>query len=301
MAAAIAARFAGSLAALISAFLSLLSPQLIASSQRFLTEALAAFLVTLLVLTWMNNTRKGWTVGGAARLGLVLGTLLAARNIFLLWVPIVVLMVPGSGNSPGKRWAWRPKAVCLLACLLVIGPWWTRNILVTHDFMPFGSQAAITLTGGFGPLALESGGVWVSDSGDGTQELEAQHLDPLTFETRLAKFRSNLVRQWIRQHPVAVVRLMFLHVWQELRPRRYPFPFLMLLAGGLGAFLFRKLAGVGFIVLLVCINIAGVAMTFSAEGRFMVPVLPLLIALASALAAAVIRKQFPADTLLTGF
>jgi 4-amino-4-deoxy-L-arabinose transferase-like glycosyltransferase len=287
IAAAIAARFAGLAAAIISAFLSLLSPQLLTSSERFLTEALAAFLVTLLVWTWLRNMQRGWTIAGAARLGLVLGALIAARNIFVVWLPLIVLLVPGSEDSPGKKWAWRPKAVCLLACLVVIGPWWVRNILVTKDFMPFGSQAAITLTGGFGPRALESRGVWLSDNGDGVQELSAQHLDPLTFETQLAKFRSSLTKQWMRQHPVDVSRLMFLHVWQELRPRTYyPFPFCILLAGGLGAFSLRKSPGVGIIVLLVCMNIFSIALTFSAEGRFMVPVQLLLVALAGALGAA---------------
>src|SRR5438876_2997810 len=290
IAAAISARFAGSLAAMMTTFLSLLSPQLIGSSQRFLTEALAAFLVTLLAWIWLSNTRRGWTIAGAARLGIVLGALVAARSFFVLWVPIA-LFVPGSENSSGKRRAWRSKAVCTLACLLVIGPWWVRNILVTRDFMPFGTQAAIGLPGGFGPSALESRGVWKSDNVDGMQELQAQHLDPLTFETQLAKFRSSLTMRWMRQHPLDVLRLMFLHVWQELRPRGFPFTSCVLLAGGLGAFLFRRSPGIGVITLLVFMNIVGIALTYTAEGRFMIPVQLLLVALTGALAGAAVGPK----------
>ena len=164
--------------------------------------------------------------------------------------------------------------------------------------MPLGTQGAINLPAGFSPGALRSQGVWFSNRGDGEQELSAQNLDPLTFEVRLAKIRSSLVTNWMRQHPLDVLKLMALHVWQELRPRGHIFTDWLLLAGLLAAFLFRRSPGIGIILLFVGLNIFGVALTYSAAGRFMVPVQPLLVALVGAMAAVAarsLRRRFNAE------
>lgn len=289
MAAAIAARFAGTAASFLTAALSVLSPQLIASSQRFLTEALAAFLVTLLAWTWLNHHRKEKAWWHAAKLGVILGLLVATRSIFLLWLPLV-LLVPETKLD--LRRCWRPKAICLLVFLAVIGPWWLRNILVTREFMPFGTEGAINLPAAFGPRAMKFQGVWAPNHEDGEQELTAQNLDRLNFEVRLAKFRSALTIQWMREHPLDVVYLMLLHVWQELRPHGRFFYDWLLVLGGIAAIFFRKSPGIGVPVLFVGMNILSIALTWSVEGRFMVPVQLLLIALTSAMAAELARHAF---------
>ena len=51
-----------------------------------------------------------------------------------------------------------------------------------------------------------------------------------------------------------------------------------------------KSPGVPAIVLMVCANILSIAMTYSAGGRFMVPMQPLLIALVAAMMVAVVRQ-----------
>ena len=56
-------------------------------------------------------------------------------------------------------------------------------------------------------------------------------------------------------------------------------------------FLFRRSPGIGVITLLVFMNIVGIALTYSAEGRFMIPVQLLLVALTGALAGAAVGPK----------
>jgi 4-amino-4-deoxy-L-arabinose transferase-like glycosyltransferase len=294
IAAVIAARFGGRLAAVMTAGLGVLNPNFIASSQRFLTEALATFLVSLLVWAWLKNREPGSSLTGAARVGFVLALLIAARTIFVFWIPIAFL-VPAYKDVSGRKRTWLPKAVCLVTCLLVIGPWFVRNIVVTKAFMPLGTEGAINLPTAFGPRALASAGVWVADMGDGMPELLAQNLDPLTFEVRLAKIRSALTFDWMSQHALAVMKLMVLHIWQELRPNKHIAADVLLVMGVLAAVFFRKSPDIRAMSLFFCLNILSVSLTWSVQGRFMIPVQPLLISLTGAIVAEFARKRIILD------
>jgi hypothetical protein len=106
----------------------------------------------------------------------------------------------------------------------------------------------------------------------------------------VAKIRSALTLKWMWEHPLDVLRLMGMHVWQELRPRRGPMIWNLLLPAALLALLyFRKSPGALVVALIVFANIFSVAMTWGATGRFMVPVQPLLLALVSAMAVSSAR------------
>ncbi len=290
LAAAVSVHFGGLAAGPVAAALLLQSPQLTRYSQMFMTEGLAMLLIALLACIWLRQVRKQWTLGSAVASGLVLGGLMAVRSIYMLWVPMA-LFAPGT-DPGGGRWAWRAKGLCLLACLLVIGPWWIRNIAVTGAFMPAGTQAPLNLPAGFGPQALQYEGLWRSIRDDDPQKLRAENIDPysVTFEVRLAQARSARTLAWMREHPVDVARLMGLHVWQEIRPRgQLPWD-LLLPAAAIAAFVFRKSPGIGIIVLMVLANIMSVALTWGAGGRFMTPVQPLLLALVGAMLVHAVRQ-----------
>jgi 4-amino-4-deoxy-L-arabinose transferase-like glycosyltransferase len=289
-AAATSAEFAGSLGAIITAFLVLQCPQLTAYSHMFMTESLATFLVCLLAWTWLKNEKTGWTTRGQAALGILLGTLFATRSIFLLWVPVVALFVPATRTARRAKNSWRGKAICFLFALLVITPWSVRNVVVTKNFMPFGTLAQRELPAGFGPAAIQSSGYWtpayIYPEG---KEIPAG----LDGEVQLAKTDSSFALHWMVQHPVDVIRLMFLHVWQEAKPLDNRW---LLYLGTLSAFTLRKSPGVGVIVILVALNIVSVALTWSVGGRFMVPVQPLLAALVGAMISRQIISSLEQNT-----
>lgn len=281
--AALAAHFAGLLAVPVAAALLLRSPLLTSYSQELLTEALAACLVTLLVWLWVSYSDRPVTVRAAALSGIVLGLMILARNIFVLWLPIAMLM-PGR-TAPGLG-IWRARAICVLACVLVVAPWWTRNVLITNAFLPMGSQGPINLPAGFSDHALENDGRWRSNPGDGAPELIAAGVDPFSieYEVRLSRHRSALTWTWMREHPREVLRLMGLHVWQELRPGgQFLFWNLLLPAAVAALIYFRRRPGVLAVALVLCATLVSIALTWGATGRFMVPVEPVMLALISAM------------------
>ncbi len=291
VAAAVSAEIAGIAAAPVTMAIALTLPLLRLFAHEFRTEGLAALLVTLLAWTWVRNGKTGWTGIRCVASGLVLGALAMTRSIFLLWIPLT-MFAPGADRSSGKG-AWRGRAISVAVALLVIGPWWVRNCVVLEAFMPFGTQAAINLPAGFGPRALRFKGQWMSNPGDGAPEIAALKLDPVASEVRLAQYRSALALRWIREHPLDALRLMGLHMWQEVMPRRLPYPTgaWLLPVAALAAVYLRRSAGVGVIVLMVAANMLGIALTWSARGQFMAPVQPMLAALAGAMAVAVARRM----------
>jgi hypothetical protein len=284
-AAAISAEIAGLLAAPLTMAVALFLPLLRLFAHEFRTEGLAALLVTLLAWMWIRNGTTGWTARRAVLAGLVLGVLALSRSIFMLWIPLT-LLAPGADRSSGRA-AWRGRALSVAVALLVIGPWWIRNCVVLEALMPFGTQAPLNLPAGFSDRALRFKGQWMSNPGDGVEEVDAMNLGPVQSDVWLAKHRSALTLRWIRANPVNALRLMGMHMWQEVKPRRLPYPtgaWLLPLAALAAVFLYRS-AGVRVVALMMAANMLGIALTWSARGQFMAPVQPMLAALVGALAA----------------
>jgi hypothetical protein len=111
----------------------------------------------------------------------------------------------------------------------------------------------------------------------------------------LAKHRQKLTLDWMMDNPGQVLHLMRLHVSQELKPGRDFYSRWLLPAAALSALILWRFPAAWVLVLIVAGNILSIAMTYSAGGRFMVPLQPLLAAL---VAAAVVYGLRQALTLL---
>ena len=212
-----------------------------------------------------------------------------SRSMFVLWLPFAAFMPTGKA-VPGGPGRWSVRACGVLVCLLVVAPWWARNIVVTGAFLPTGSQGHINLPAGFSQRALDNEGRWRSNSGDGAAELEAAGIDPFSieYEVRLARHRFSLAVAWMRTHPVEVVRLMWLHVWQELRPRRGRTDWTSLVPAVVVALvIFRRHPGTPAVALALAAMSMSVALTWGSIGKFILPVLPTVVALVAALAVAI--------------
>jgi len=294
LAGAIAAQMGGWLAAIIVGLIAVRSQQLFQYSHEFMTETGAAFMVTLFAWTWLYSARRGWTRRRAFVTGMALGGLIATRSIFVLWLP-VVLFVPRLPEATSRKSWLLPKALCLAGCLLVIGPWWVRNMAITGARLPFGTEGALNLPAGFGPLALANHGLWAPNQGDGSDQVWARvKPDMRAFEVELARYRQRSTLRWMVRNPRDVLDLMRLHVWQEIKPHGDPFTDYLPLVAVLCAVWFRKTAPARLILLMFAANLFGIAMTWSVGGRFLVPLFPMFIAVVGAAGAVVARRAIEA-------
>jgi len=290
LAAAIALEFSGLAAAFVAAVVLIQIPDISVFARERLTEALATLLVALLAWMWVRSSTREPSVRTAVLSGAVLGLMILARSIFVIWLPAAMLM-PAKPSLPGSTRRWVARACCVGACLLVVGPWWTRNIILTGAFLPTGTQGPINLTAGFSQRALDNEGRWRSNSGDGAKEIEDAGVDPYSveYEVRLARHRSALAREWMWNHPREVVQLMGLHVWQEFRTRRARTDWTLLLPAFVVALLyFHRHPGVRSMLVLFAATLLSIALTWGVTGRFVVPLQPLAAAMASAMAVSIV-------------
>ena len=287
LAALVALEFAGIPAAVLTMVMLLLSPDVTLFARERQAEALATFFVSLLTWIWVSKSGGPPSLRAAAVSGAVLGLLILSRSNFVFFLPLAVL-IPVWASARGSPGRWIVSACCVLACLLVVAPWWTRNIVVTGAFLPTGSQGHINLPAGFSQRALDNEGRWRSNDDDGG--LEASGIDPysIEFEVRLAEQRFARALEWMRAHPREVVNLMGLHIWQELRVRRGRTDWTLLVPAIVVALVFfRRHPGTPIIALILAAMLMSIALTWGSVGKFIVPVHPVTVAIVAAMAVAI--------------
>ena len=106
----------------------------------------------------------------------------------------------------------------------------------------------------------------------------------------LARYRQQLTLHWMAQHPIEVLHLMWMHVATELQPRRGGLFRWLLPLAAVAAIILWRYPATWVVTLVVASNIMSIAMTYSAGGRFMLPVQPLLVALVAAMAVYLVAQ-----------
>jgi hypothetical protein len=151
-----------------------------------------------------------------------------------------------------------------------------RNCLALKGCWPLGTQGAIGLYGGYSDEAFARKGVWenqplaVSDGSENRSSLEREK------EAAVAGLRRS--REWMKSNTSKLPVLAAMKMWSEMRPRgeRQVLLFLLAIAGVFGWWRANKreaVLGLG----IVAAFILSVAATYSDEGRFVIPVLPIIL------------------------
>lgn len=258
-------------------------------ARAILTEALAALLLTTLTwLLWRLRERRDTRT--AALAGLTLGLALLNRSAFVLWLPALVAglsvllwsgpppappAVESVSESAGQRCRTilRLLAVLLAAAGLVYLPWAVRNIRLLGQFMPLGAQGLMELSAAFSDRALERQGVWFNlDSFEFFSEVDAPDMSRIERERIRAQWSRQQAVQWIRQHPWESLQLGGWKILHEYRPRSVP-EWCIGGAAVLGAILSWRRRDTQLLLLLHLANATAIAVTWSVEGRFLVPLL----------------------------
>jgi len=122
------------------------------------TEGLAFAFLSLMV--WLIARGDRLRTGGyCIYAGLALGLLCLDRSIFVLMVPFACLTLAAAKPQPAAR-VLKSTAVIFAIAMLVQMPWWVRNVAVSGQFLPLGTQGGFNLPDEYGPYALGIGTQW---------------------------------------------------------------------------------------------------------------------------------------------
>ncbi|MBL8812260.1 MAG: hypothetical protein JNM43_18995 [Planctomycetaceae bacterium] len=254
-------------------------------ARTILTEPLSLCLVTLLtvlLLTRRSAAPKS-SIWFLSSIGLCLGLMLWTRSSFALWLPGVLLFAPillprteSSDIAVHSRGIWiryRSMFIALSLAVIIFLPWMVRNCMVLQHIMPLGTQGLMELPAGFSDEAVQRGGVWFHLSSTGFfQKVDKPEMSTLERELARADFSASEAERWIKNHPHQAIKLGFMKVWNEYRPRSMPETILSLLSVA-GLMLTIRRPATHVMITLHCVSALAIAATWSVEGRFLVPLM----------------------------
>ncbi len=171
-----AERFLGRPAAIAAAVIYALDPLLVVAGGLLYPEAVAAVLMTAVVLVAWEAAKRSSTAL-AALAGSLLGLLALFRPVALVVVPVVATWVLVAGNARLSRRALHAGLVGL-ACLLVLTPWTYRNYRTHGRLIP------VSLAGTEG-TSVSSGAI--AQRGVAGAVVHKALADPVAMATHMAR------------------------------------------------------------------------------------------------------------------
>ena len=280
----LAFRLGGLGAAIFTLLLSLTDERVHFFSERYLTEGMACFGVILLVFIFFSLLKnKKMCLFFLA--GMTFGYLVVLRNIFVLWYPFVVVIVLGLFDGVWKTYFQRKNS---LACLLfLVGalilplPWWVRNCIALKSFMPFGTQAGVTLFQGYNDSVLWTKKNETSVKPDSyyyslAMTTRYQEWMGTRYEVERMKASSQFISDWITRNiyhmPEVVIHKAYM-LWKW----RSTHQFILIISALLGCLtIWNKRMKMVFVTIIVAIT-TSVALTHSTDnGRYLFPIYPIL-------------------------
>lgn len=275
----VARRAADVAAGIVAAALVTIYLPLVQFSSELLTETLFTFLLILILYLGLRLVQE-WTGRLALFLGVAMGLLALTKfkGIFVAVIFLPLFLFIGRKRKLPLRWAVVP---CLVA-LLVYSPWVVRNSLIEHTFVPMGSGAGNSLISGM--PAKEQRSVYKGVKKSGTS---AQRND-----TALKRGIEEILKK--PGSFIAGSGRHFLQMWLNLgfdkSPSKGSILFALtnsfsLLAGAAGAVAMWRRGGPGrdlvSMVTITLIAFTAIHMATLADGRYSVPLLPLVFVVAS--------------------
>lgn len=245
-----------------------------------LTEAMSLFLTSLMILQLLDlqNLKEPTPRRILVRslgIGIVLGLSLLTRTLMVLWVPGLMLVLLWILRRLGQsfRLAFAAVALFLMGLGVIVAPWAVRNITLTGELMPLGTQGGSQLSAAFGEEAWREKGVWVNlDRKDFFAPVVKDSQTHLERELQKAKYSQSQAIQWIKANPIKAVVLFPLKIWQECRPRTLGEWIIRLLCL-MGAIAIWRTALGQLLLAILAVNFFAIGITWSVEGRFLLPVL----------------------------
>ncbi|MFG0335764.1 MAG: glycosyltransferase family 39 protein [Maioricimonas sp. JB049] len=242
------------------------------STREVLTESLACLSITLLIVALVALLRRPSTLKGIL-CGIAWGLAILTRTMFVLWGPVLLLLLLATPQWRQNRKLQQAAAVLIATTLLLCSPWWTRNCTVLDSFMPLGTQGREQLSAAYSDEAFRRAGMWFNLNTTGFfDELDLQQTDPLAAAKRRARYSATRAREWITTHPVRTALLVPLRIMQEFRPHG-PGELAILMFGLLGIVILAARVEGQVIAAVLLAQALTVGLTWSVSGRFLIPLL----------------------------
>lgn len=285
------------IAAVLTIVLALMDRTIRTYSIDFLTEPIALCLTTLVVATGIalidtDSQTRLWRL--ILLLSLLTALLVLTRSLVAFWVPGLFAMVWFSARPRH----WQRSLFFLLGFLVLVAPWWVRNIAVLDRWMPLGGQGAASLRGGYSDEALADHGNWHSDAEDRIQKALSEDPNSKEWSTAqrevaLADRASLETRDWIQNHLAEMPRLLAMRIATHWGPYFGPSLFwrIGILAGFITLLMHRRRESTWLIGLPI-INTLTILCLYETGGRFLVPLYGVLYAVAAIGVCGILRAMF---------
>jgi 4-amino-4-deoxy-L-arabinose transferase-like glycosyltransferase len=315
----VAEEVAGRRLALIAAFLCATYPPFVGVSVRLLTEPLAIFLTTLLILLLVRIKRERPLVGWKtfASVGFVMGIAVLVRPSLA-----GLIIVPGlMALTPPASWRMKFQRMAALAVpfVLLLAPWTLRNIIELRAFAPLGTESGVGLyasakqyAGGVGSVAEAMHG-WVLVGPEDAQRIAAARQKAEQMNVADPGFLAELIyERQCRADAIRIIRSLSARQILTALPLRYlyfagpsdlgpwintPFhrvvqlDFLCLVVLVLvGAWMARRWLLTAWLLWLPLVYLALVHTIFHVEARYSLPARPFILILAAVPLSAMASK-----------
>jgi 4-amino-4-deoxy-L-arabinose transferase-like glycosyltransferase len=274
--------WAPQLAACLALALALLDRTIRTYAMDFLTEPWALLLVTLFWALAIESLGASHPYRWSVAMGLCLGLLILTRSIAVFWLPGLAIFSWLAVPRRFVRARLRIVSVFVFCSLLVVSPWWIRNMRVLDAWMPWGGQGSASLRGGYSDEALNDWGNWHPEPESRIQTRIDEQPESLGWtaaqrEVRLAELASAETRAWVSQNAWNLPRLIGMRIASHWGP--YSGASLIwrlgVVAGWLVVFSLRRREAI-WILGLPLVSTCTVALLYETGGRFLVPLYSLL-------------------------
>lgn len=243
-------------------------------ARTILTEPLACFLIAAFCYVLLRQLKKStMTRRDLALLGVSLGLAVLTRTMLLVWLPGVLLLLIWVQRYTGTNVvdASKKASAVLLIALALIAPWGVRNVLILGRFLPTGTQGKMELSAAYSDVAWESRGVWQNLASRGWyDDVVTPDMSNLERELAIGDESSRRAFEWVRDNYVKLPMLALMKVAHELKPTTIA-ELAILVLSAIAILFARDRKAVALLSALILINLASVALTWSVNGRFLVP------------------------------
>jgi len=241
-----------------------------------LTESLAAFFamaIACALIRLLQTNGLGWS----ALAGVLTGLATLNRPLIVLWIPLLVLLV--LWGAPRRRIVLA--TVFAISSVVVVAPWGVRNVLLLGEFKPLGTHGEQNLSAAYSDAAYANGGIWINLDDADFFPPEIDDSQPgIDRELARARLSKDAALEWMQTNAAKLPALGLMRVWQLWKPTMH-WDALILGLAVFGLALWPTRDERRVLAALLIANTLAVAVTWSVGGRFLVPLLPVLHALAA--------------------